>query len=114
TIAGKLTTPDILISVEPIIRKGSKFKPVTKRITGAELAAGLRTTFPLGSFDTTEHLGVFICRDRKKSNTCSDKAIYSFEQIDRSIRKSGSQRVRSADKVYFFQYLLAKQNKITF
>lgn len=114
TVTGKMTTPDLLISVEPIVNRGSKFIPVSKRITGADLAAGFRTTLSLGHFESTEHLGVFICRDRLKTGKCNNKAVYNFEQIEQSIRKGGSPRIRKADKVYFFQYLLGQKNGIQF
>ena len=114
TLSGKLTTDDLLVTVEPIVSAGSSFQRVTQRLTGAQIAAGLRMELPVQAIKSTEHLGVFLCRDRKRTGRCNDKSIYDYGQLERSLQKGGSPKVRADDKIYFFQYLLAEPGAISF
>lgn len=105
---------NMLLSVEPIVSTGSKFKPLSVSLSAEDIEFGYKKTFELTLSGQKEHLGVFLCRDREKTGRCNKKAIFDYGKIEESLQKQGSQKVRNSDKIYFFQYLVVENKQLQF
>ncbi len=109
---GKASDPDLLISLEPIVAGDSP--GVSTRVSLDQLERGYAIKLPLPKLEEPRHLGVFICRDRQKTGTCANKALFNFGEIQASVNHGGDQNVRKNDKVFFYQHIYVKDRAAYF
>src|SRR5690606_2469987 len=109
-----VTADDLLLTVEPIVGSSKEFPVVSKRLTPLEIEFGYKIDFKLPKITSPQHLGVFLCRDRARTGSCAKKAVYDYGQIQDSLGKGGSPRIRRSDKIYFFQYLYGVRGELRF
>ncbi len=104
----------LLITLEPV-RPGDAgvdtIAPQAQEIALSGLQAGTAFSFPLSPSASTQHLGLFICKDTQGKNRCAGKQV-----VDLAGRSGLGQPAAGgdkADKIYFFEYFMLQDNGIT-
>ncbi len=110
----KRVRKNLLLTLETIVPGSKTFKPVVKRMSAKELEFGTSHTFKVGKRTRVEHLGVFLCKDNKKSGSCARKRIANYQNIQRNLLAGGNLKRRDDDKPYFFQHLMLKKKELVF
>lgn len=101
---------EFLVTIESITGKqrGDKM-----RVSAKKLLEGFDRDFSIPIRKDTESLGLYICRDKGKTNTCRSKVVTTHADITESIAdKKTTNEALNKDYVLYFQNFIVKDGEL--
>ncbi len=105
-------SPDakLLMTIEPL-QPNDDGPYISKEITIAKIAGGVRIPLLLPRADGLRHMALYVCKDSTGDGRCRDKAVGDLNKVYQAYYplnggKPVADSYRATDKIYFFQYLL--------
>ena len=100
----------LLLTIEPL-QPTDDGPYVSKEITIAKIAGGVRIPLLLPRSDGLRHMALYVCKDSTGEGRCRDKSVGDLNKVYQAYYplnggKPVSDSYRATDKIYFFQYLL--------
>ncbi len=101
---------EILVSLENMSTKTvyGKFHVSVK-----DLLKGIDRSFSVSAQTGSASLGLFICRDSRKTGSCFSKEVISHEDITKELNKKSTSAVAATkDYMFYFQNVLVSNGKL--
>ena len=100
----------LLLTVEPL-QPTDDGPYVSKEITIARIAGGVRIPLLLSRGEGLRHMALYVCKDSTGEGRCRDKSVVDLNKVYQTYYplnggKPVGENYRATDKIYFFQYLL--------
>lgn len=105
----------LLLSLEPLPGTKKSFDPIVQALPLPRIRSGYETTLQIPAMtDESSQAGLYICADSSNAHRCGEKEQADANKLYKFYKKPESKTAKTADKIYYFQYISLGANKLSY